>query len=83
MPYVSRDDSGNITGCFANKQPGFAEEYLPDDDPEVLAFLEAQDATPPPSEQDEVLFDHENRLRSLEGEPALPRPPIPIPAARG
>lgn len=39
MPYVSRDESGNINGMFANKQPGFAEEYLPDDDPEVVAFL--------------------------------------------
>ena len=40
MPYVQRDDEGNITGCFANPQPGFAEEYLPDDDAEVVDFLE-------------------------------------------
>lgn len=39
MPYVSRDDNGNINGLYANLQPGFAEEYLPDDDPEVVAFF--------------------------------------------
>jgi hypothetical protein len=39
MPYVSRDDSGNINGLYANPQPGYAEEFLPDDDPEVVAFI--------------------------------------------
>lgn len=39
MPYVSRNDAGNINGLFANLQPGYAEEFLPDDDPEVVAFL--------------------------------------------
>ena len=40
MPYVSRDDAGNITGTYARLQPGFAEELLPDDDPELMAFLD-------------------------------------------
>jgi hypothetical protein len=71
MPYVQRDDEGNITGIFANPQPGFAEEYLPDDDPEVVAFLENQENPPAPTVEDQVLFDHENRLRSLEGAPPL------------
>lgn len=39
MPYVERDGSNNIKGLYANEQPGYAEEYLPDDDPEVLAFV--------------------------------------------
>ena len=43
MPFVSRDQGNNVTGVFANKQPGFAEENLADDDPAVLAFL-----SPPP-----------------------------------
>ena len=30
MPYVQRRD-GNIVGIFANKQPGYAEEYVPGD----------------------------------------------------
>ena len=39
MPYVSRDASGNINGVFANLQSGYAEEFLPDDDPELVAYL--------------------------------------------
>jgi len=43
MPYVSRDQSGNINGLYANLQSGYAEEWLEDDDPEVIAHL-----NPPP-----------------------------------
>lgn len=39
MPYVSRGDNGKINGLYANLQPGYAEEFLPDDNPEVMAFL--------------------------------------------
>lgn len=39
MPYVERDPSNSIKGLYANAQPGYAEEYLPEDDPEVLAFV--------------------------------------------
>lgn len=35
MPYVQRDDTGAIRGRFANPQPGFAEEWLPDDADEL------------------------------------------------
>lgn len=38
MPYVQRG-SGVIVGVFTALQPGFAEEFLPDDNPEVMAFL--------------------------------------------
>lgn len=41
MPYVQREDNV-IVGVFANLQPGFAEEWLEDDDTEVVGFL-----TPP------------------------------------
>lgn len=41
MAYVSRNDSGDINGVYANPQPGYGEEVLPDDDPEVVAFLES------------------------------------------
>lgn len=37
MPFVQRT-SGEITGIFANLQPGFAEEWLPDDDPAIVAY---------------------------------------------
>ncbi|MBY4589488.1 hypothetical protein [Rhizobium redzepovicii] len=43
MPYVSRSASGAINGLFEQMQEGFAEEFLPDDNPEVVAFL-----NPPP-----------------------------------
>lgn len=42
MPYVSRID-GVVVGTYATKQPGIAEEYLADDDPEILA-RKGQDA---------------------------------------
>ncbi len=28
MPYVERDEAGNVVGTYANAQPGFAEEFL-------------------------------------------------------
>lgn len=43
MPYVERDNNGVIKGCYAVLQPGYAEEWLEDNDPEVVAFL-----NPPP-----------------------------------
>ncbi|WP_342714455.1 hypothetical protein AAFG22_14865 [Bradyrhizobium sp. B024] len=42
MPYVQRNE-GAVCGVYANLQPGFAEEFLADDDAEVVAFL-----NPPP-----------------------------------
>jgi hypothetical protein len=37
--YVSRNQGGVINGVFAVLQPGFAEEFLPDNDPEVVTYL--------------------------------------------
>lgn len=38
MPYVQR--TGRVVcGCFNQRQDGYAEEFLPDNDPEVIAFL--------------------------------------------
>lgn len=39
MVYVSRDQNGKITGAFANPQD-YANEELPDDNVEVIAFKE-------------------------------------------
>lgn len=39
MTFVQRNDSGKITGVYANPQLGYAEEELADDNEEVLAFL--------------------------------------------
>lgn len=45
MPYVERQ-SGIVTGVFARLQSGYAEEFLADDDPEVVAYLNPP--APPP-----------------------------------
>jgi len=39
MPYVQRDETGAVKGVYANLQEGYAEEFLPDDDQEVVNFL--------------------------------------------
>lgn len=38
MPYIQRNKDGKIKGVFARLQQGYAEEFLPDDDAEVLAY---------------------------------------------
>ena len=38
MPFVERDQLGAIKGVYAVRQPGYAEEELPDDHPDVVAF---------------------------------------------
>lgn len=44
MPYVQRDAGNNIVGVYAALQPGIAEEFLPDNDPAVVAYH-----NPPPT----------------------------------
>jgi hypothetical protein len=39
MIYVMRNEDGKVVGLFALPQPGFAEEHLAEDDPEVVGFL--------------------------------------------
>lgn len=39
MPYVSRNELDVITGVFNLPQPGMAEEYLEDEDPELEEFF--------------------------------------------
>jgi len=36
MRYVERGIDGKVTGVYANPQPGYAEEELSDDSPEVV-----------------------------------------------
>jgi hypothetical protein len=37
--FVQRDNSSKVIGVFRQAQPGVAEEELPEDHPEVLAYL--------------------------------------------
>lgn len=39
MSYVQRDSNGKIKGVYANLQPGYAEEFLPDNNAEIVAYL--------------------------------------------
>jgi len=39
MPYVQRDFGGNVKGIYAVAQPGYAEEFLPDENAEIVAYL--------------------------------------------
>lgn len=44
MPWIERNAQGAIIGSYANEQPGYAEEFLADNDAALVAFL-----TPPQS----------------------------------
>lgn len=46
MPYVERDEANNLSGLYARPQPGVAEEELPDDNAEVMAFRSPPPAAP-------------------------------------
>lgn len=48
MPYVQRDALNKIAGCYAQRQAGYAEEFLADDHPEVVAYFNP----PPPTEEE-------------------------------
>lgn len=41
MPYVQRDSTGKVTGRFANPQPGYAEEWLDDNAPDLQPTAQA------------------------------------------
>ncbi|QXH45764.1 phage tail assembly chaperone [Pseudomonas xanthosomatis] len=41
MPFVQRNEQGQITGQYANRQPGYAEEWLPGES-EELTFVSPQ-----------------------------------------
>ncbi|MGO7370076.1 hypothetical protein ACCT04_14690 [Rhizobium ruizarguesonis] len=40
MPYVQRNADGDICGLLGQPQEGYAEEFLPDNNPEVIEFAE-------------------------------------------
>ena len=42
MPFIQRNAAGAIIGRFANRQPGFAEEFLSDDSQELVTVELAQ-----------------------------------------
>lgn len=44
--YIERDNQGVIKGVYRQRQPGYAEEELPDDDPRVTEYLTRQQQKP-------------------------------------
>jgi len=72
MPYVQRDFGGHVTGLFSVKQPGHAEELLPDDHPEVVAYREKHPIPPellkPPTKEEiqSSRREHESNERELK-----------------
>lgn len=42
MPWVNRDENGTIAGKYANRQPGYANEWLDDDAPELSIVSPSQ-----------------------------------------
>jgi hypothetical protein len=46
MPFVERRDK-IVIGIYAQRQGGYAEEFLRDDDAEVVAFLNPPEPEPP------------------------------------
>ncbi len=44
MPYIQRDQQNKIQGIFHNPQPGLAEEFLPENDLELVAKKAQEDA---------------------------------------
>ncbi len=38
MPFVQRDQNGTVTGVYANRQPGYAEEELAANHSEITVY---------------------------------------------
>lgn len=55
--FCERALDGTIKGIYPRHQAGYAEEELPDDHPQVLAFAARQSAPPPRSVID-MLIDY-------------------------
>jgi hypothetical protein len=53
--FIQRFPDGTVQGVYANKQSGYAEEELPDDNPEVIAFLAPKVETPTPTIVEQIL----------------------------
>jgi len=67
MPYVSRNTDGVVVGLYTWSQPDYATEFLPSDDPEVVAYENPPIELNLLSAEDVVFYNHENRIRAMEG----------------
>ena len=49
MAYVERDVGNKVKGVYSRPQPGIAEEFLADDDAEIVAFRQVKPTIKPPA----------------------------------
>lgn len=65
MVYVQRDEHGVIIGLYANKQEGLADEFLENENPGVVSFL-----NPEPPRADTVVYsvDLWSRMTNAEAD---------------
>ena len=69
--YVIRTkDSACIPNDEANRDWAKYQAWLEEGN-EPDPYVEPEPVPPQPSPEDEVLFDHENRIRAIEGQPPL------------
>jgi hypothetical protein len=64
--FIERTPDGAIKGVYANKQPGYAEEAMPADHPDIAAFM-ARVAAPPPRDLLAELDALKAQLAALKG----------------
>jgi len=67
--YVGRDAQGNVSVIAFQPIAGVAEEFIPDNSWEVEGF----NAPPTNRLMFEILFDLENRVRTLAGQATITR----------
>jgi uncharacterized protein with HEPN domain len=72
VPFVQRNWKGEVTGVYSGAQPGYAEEELPDDHPDVVEF-NAKHPVPPeflrPLSRDEIRqSEHDRKALDKEHE---------------
>ena len=68
MRYVERDVNGKINGSYANRQPGYAEELVADNHPDLIEFLKPKPLPLPTplQELEEFLKAKPSRIAALK-----------------
>ena len=56
--------NGVVAGCYAQRQPGIAEEFLPDDHPEVVAYLNRMPSSDELEARCRSMFDEDKLFRA-------------------
>jgi hypothetical protein len=68
---IRTEDGAYIPNDPANRDWVEYQEWLAVDGNVPLPYVEPEPAPPDPAPETTVLYDHENRLRAIEGQPPL------------